>query len=138
MTKHEYICMVCEVVAKKSTCDRAMVGAVFVTKDYEIISTGYNGAPRGFDDCFKTGHMIENGHCIRAVHAEQNAIIQAAKRGTALFGSLLYTTHMPCKICANMIANLGIEEVRYKSEYGNGKSILLMANIILSKWDSNK
>lgn len=118
MNKHEYICKMTETVASKSTCDRAKVGAIFITQEYEIITTGYNGAPRGLVHCDEQNHLLDkNGRCIRAVHAEQNAIIQAAKHGVSLKNSILYVTHYPCQICQKMLINLGIKEIRYKEYY---------------------
>ena len=112
----QYFLNVADVVSSRATCDRAHIGAVLV-KDKYIISTGYNGAPRGLGHCDDLGHEMENSHCIRTTHAEQNAIIQAAVRGASTQGSTLYTTHSPCKICAKIILNAHISKVVAKRIY---------------------
>src|SRR5688500_11222694 len=82
-------------VATRSTCARKHVGAVIV-RDKTILSTGYNGSVRGLPRCDEDGHMMEDGHCVRTIHAETNAIIQAAKNGTAIDGGSIYVTASPC------------------------------------------
>ena len=106
----QYFIDIAQVVAKRATCDRAHIGAVLV-KDKYIVSTGYNGAPHGLKHCDEAGHMMENGHCVRTTHAEQNAIIQAAVHGSSTQGATLYCTHSPCKICAKIILNAHIKRV---------------------------
>ena len=103
-------------VARRSTCPRAAVGAVLV-RDKRILTTGYNGAPRGLPHCTDAGCLMVNGHCVRTLHAEQNAIIQGALHGVDVSGSTLYVTHQPCLTCAKMIINAGIVEVVYENEY---------------------
>ena len=103
-------------VAKRSTCHRAQVGAIIV-KDKRILTTGYNGAPRGLPHCLDAGCEIVDGHCIRTLHAEQNAIIQAALHGVSLEGGTIYTTHQPCHTCAKMIINAGLLRVVYAGHY---------------------
>jgi dCMP deaminase len=135
MTKHEYICEITLTASRKATCDRARVGCVIVNWDYEIITTGYNGSPRGLPSCDELGHLLESGHCVRTVHAEQNAIVQAAKHGVSVQGCILYTTHSPCPICAKMIVNAGITEVRYRAIKGReGIKILESAGLKTSQW----
>lgn len=112
----QYFINIADVVATRATCDRAHIGAVLV-KDKYIISTGYNGAPHGLAHCDEAGHEMENGHCVRTTHAEQNAIIQAAVHGSRTAGSTLYSTHSPCKICAKIILNAGILRVVCKELY---------------------
>lgn len=97
-------------VAERSTCDRLHVGAVIV-KERNILSTGYNGSMVGWEHCDDVGHLMENNHCIRTVHAEQNAIVQAAKHGTAIEGATMYVTASPCWNCFKLIVNAGIVEV---------------------------
>jgi dCMP deaminase len=140
VNKHEYISQITEVVASKATCNRAMVGAVFVNDDYEILSTGYNGAPRGMNHCGGDDHLMDNGHCVRTVHAEMNAIVQAAKRGTALRGSILYCTHTPCFICAKLLINLGVKEIRAREFFKDEKAIkwLILARIPIIMWNEVK
>ena len=109
-------------VATRATCDRKHVGAVIV-RDRTVLSTGYNGSIRGFDHCDEVGHMMENDHCVATVHAEANAIIQAAKNGVAIDGAELYTTASPCWPCFKLIANAGIKRVSYGEFYRDQRSI---------------
>ncbi len=109
-------------VAKRSTCDRKHVGAVIV-RDKTILSTGYNGSIRGLDHCDDVGHMIENDHCIATVHAEANAIIQAAKNGVGIDNAEIYTTASPCWSCFKLIANSGIKKVYYGEFYRDQRSL---------------
>ncbi len=119
-----YFMEIAHVVARRSNCLRRSVAAVIV-KDRRIISTGYNGTPRGITNCFEGGCLRcagdaasgENlGECICS-HAEENAIVQAAYHGIAVAGGTLYCTISPCLMCTRMIINAGIEEVVYESEY---------------------
>ena len=97
--------------AARSTCNRKHVGAVIV-RDKTILSTGYNGSIRGLPHCDDVGHMLENGHCIATVDMpEANAIIQAAKHGTAMGGADIYVTASPCWNCFQLIANSGIRRI---------------------------
>ncbi len=98
------------------TCDRARVGAVIV-RDKRVIASGYGGAPSGSRTCDQIGHALMNNHCVRTVHAEMNAIAQAARYGPSVDGCDLYTTVMPCFNCAKMIAACGIARVYYLEEY---------------------
>jgi dCMP deaminase len=120
----EYFLKIAKVVAQRATCLRHNVGAVMVL-DKQIISTGYNGAPAGVPDCLELGCLrdqqkIESGtrhEVCRAVHAEQNAIIQAALHGVSSKGATLYITHSPCILCAKMIVNAGIKRVVFYNYY---------------------
>ena len=112
----EYFLEIAKVVAKRSTCDRAHVGAV-IAKNKVILSTGYNGAPRGLAHCVDVGHEIIDGHCIRTAHAEANAIAQAAKNGTQIEGASIYLTNSPCYDCFKIMVNAGIKEVIYGNFY---------------------
>ncbi len=107
-----------KIIATRGTCDRARVGAVLV-KNKRIISTGYNGAPPGLPHCDgPDGHLMEEGHCIRTVHAEENTILQAAAvGGVSAEGSTLYTTHSPCYHCTKKILVAGVKRVVAGSEY---------------------
>ncbi len=116
-------------VASRSTCDRAAVGAV-ILRDKNIISTGYNGAPSGLPHCDEAGHDMVEGHCIRAVHAEINAISQAAKHGVATHGAGIYVTHFPCYHCFKSIINCGICEVYYHLSYRKDERVLDAARIL--------
>ncbi|QQR88706.1 MAG: dCMP deaminase family protein [Myxococcales bacterium] len=103
-------------VATRSTCDRKHVGAVIV-RDKTILSTGYNGSVRGLDHCDDAGHMMEDGHCVRTLHAEINAIIQAARYGSSIDNSDIYVTASPCWPCFKSIANAGIRRIVYGEFY---------------------
>ncbi|KAF0218937.1 MAG: dCMP [Geobacteraceae bacterium] len=122
----EYFMEITHLVAKRSTCLRRQVGAVLV-KDKNILATGYNGAPSGVAHCLDVGCLREKmripsgerHELCRGLHAEQNAIIQAAKHGTNIDGSTLYCTTMPCVICAKMIINAGISRIVYEEGYAD-------------------
>ena len=113
---HEYFMRIAEQVGTRSTCDRKHIGAVIV-RDKTILSTGYNGSIRGAPHCDNAGHDMENGHCVRTVHAEANAVAQAAKHGAAIDNSEIYITASPCLTCFKLIANAGIKAVYYKEFY---------------------
>ena len=121
-TWNEYFMNIAHEVAKRSTCERAQVGAVIV-RDKRILTTGYNGSPRGLPHCSEVGCLMDNGHCVRTLHAEQNAIIQAALHGVITEGAIIYVTHQPCFICAKTIINAGISEIVYDKEYRDDRSI---------------
>lgn len=105
-------------VANRSTCPRANVGAIIVAEN-RIISMGYNGAPSGMEHCEDVGCDMENDHCVRAIHAEANAIVFAARNGISTKGTALYVTHFPCKACTKLILNSGITEVYFLHLYGD-------------------
>jgi dCMP deaminase len=111
-----YFMNIARVVATRATCDRKHVGAVLV-KDKTILSTGYNGSIRGLAHCSEVGHMMEDNHCVRTVHAEANAIIQAAKNGVAIDGATIYTTASPCWPCFKLIANAGCRRIVFGEFY---------------------
>jgi dCMP deaminase len=113
---HEYFMNIAKQVATRATCDRKHVGAVIV-RDKTILSTGYNGSIRGLPHCSEVGHMIEDGHCVRTVHAEANAICQAARNGVRIEGADIYTTASPCWNCFRLIANSGIKRIYYGEFY---------------------
>ena len=117
---NEYFMAIAEQVASRSTCDRKHIGAVIV-RDKTILSTGYNGSLRGSPHCDEAGHDMENGHCVRTVHAEANAVAQAAKNGVAIDGSEIYVTASPCLTCFKLIANCGIKTVYYKEFYRDAR-----------------
>ncbi len=118
----EYFMNIARVVATRATCDRKHVGAVLV-RDRTILSTGYNGSIRGLPHCTEAGHMMEDGHCVATVHAEANAIIQAAKNGVAIEGATIYTTASPCWPCFKLIANSGIRRIYYGEFYRDQRSL---------------
>lgn len=128
----QYFLQIAFTVASRSTCDRAHVGAVIVRRR-RILATGYNGSPTGLPHCDEVGHLIIDGHCVRALHAEQNAIIQAALHGVGTDGGMIYVTHQPCLTCAKMIINAGIQRVVYVGRYpdDNSRRFLQEAGVAL-------
>lgn len=114
--------------ATRSTCPRKHVGAVIV-KDRTVLSTGYNGAIRGLPHCEDDGCMMEDGHCVATVHAEANAIIQAAKHGIGIAGAELYTTASPCWGCFKLIANSGIRKIYFGEFYREERSRTVAATL---------
>lgn len=117
---HQYFMNIAKVVATRATCDRKHVGAVIV-RDKNILSTGYNGSIRGLPHCDDVGHDMVGGHCVRTVHAEANAIIQAARHGVRIEGADIYTTASPCWECFKLIANAGIKRIFYGEFYREEK-----------------
>lgn len=103
-------------IATRSTCNRAHVGAALV-KGKHIISTGYNGSIAGFDHCDDVGHLMVEGHCVRTVHAEANAVIQAAIHGVSTAGASCYVTHFPCINCTKILLNGRIARLVYLNDY---------------------
>ncbi|MFH2219515.1 MAG: cytidine/deoxycytidylate deaminase family protein [Pseudomonadota bacterium] len=124
-----YFMDITELVAKRSTCTRREVGAVIV-KNKRILSTGYNGAPTGISHCIDVGCLREElkvasgerHELCRGIHAEQNAIIQAAFHGVSINKATLFCTNLPCAICAKMIINAGIVDIYYRSGYSDAIS----------------
>jgi dCMP deaminase len=119
---HTYFMNIARQAATRSTCDRKHVGAVIV-RDKTILSTGYNGSIRGMPHCDDVGHVMESDHCVATVHAEANAIIQAAKNGVRIDGAELYTTASPCWSCFKLIANAGIGTIYYGEFYRDRRSV---------------
>lgn len=116
----EYFMNIAREVATRSTCDRKFVGAV-VVRDRSILATGYNGSIRGLPHCDEEGHLMEDGHCVRTVHAEANAIVQAAKNGMRIDGASIYVTASPCWGCFRLIANAGINRIVFGEFYRDRK-----------------
>jgi len=112
----EYFMAIGRVVSTRSTCDRKHVGAVLV-RGRMILATGYNGSIRGLAHCDDDGHMMEDGHCVRTVHAEANAIVQAARNGVVLEGADIYVTASPCFGCFKLIANAGVKRIVFGEFY---------------------
>jgi dCMP deaminase len=129
-TLDEYFMELASVVAKRSTCLRNQVGAIIV-KDKRILSTGYNGAPRNLRHCLDIGCIREQNNIpsgtrhelCRAVHAEQNAIIQAALHGTSIENATVYCTHQPCILCAKMLINARVERVVFGAVYPDTEAL---------------
>lgn len=115
-TWNSYFMSIAEQVATRATCSRKQVGCVIVSNK-NILTTGYNGSLPNEEHCFDNGCLLENNHCIRTIHAETNAINQAAKNGIALKYSTLYCTSKPCWNCLKNIISVGIETIYYKEEY---------------------
>ena len=141
-----YFMNITNLVAERSTCLRRAVGAVLV-KDKRILSTGYNGSPSNLKHCAEVGCLreklgIESGkmhELCRGIHAEQNAIIQAAYHGVSVKGASIFCTNQPCSICARMIINAGIKKIYYQSGYADSlaKELLGEAGIELQQIDSD-
>ncbi|HJQ96673.1 MAG TPA: dCMP deaminase family protein [Candidatus Polarisedimenticolaceae bacterium] len=125
---HTYFMNIARQAATRSTCDRKHVGAVIV-RDKTILSTGYNGSIRGLPHCDDVGHLMDAGHCVATVHAEANAIIQAAKNGVRIDGGELYTTASPCWSCFKLIANAGIRRIYYGEFYRDTRSIEVASQV---------
>ncbi len=125
---------IAEQVAGRSTCLRRNTGAVLV-KDKRILATGYNGVPAGLRHCEEVGCLREergiasgsHHELCRGIHAEQNAVIQAAKHGIAIDGATAYTTHQPCVLCAKILINAGVREIRYGEPYPDALAEELLA-----------
>jgi len=143
----EYFMDITHLVAKRSTCLRRQVGAILV-KDKKILATGYNGAPSRLDHCLEIGCLRqkqgipsgERHELCRGLHAEQNAIIQAAYHGVAIQGATLYCTNHPCIICSKMIINAGIEKVVYEEGYADAlaETMLQESGIDVGKFNDKR
>lgn len=118
---------VATVFSERGTCSRMQVGAT-IAKDGRVLVTGYNGPPSGFDHCDADCLARHINGCLVAVHAEANAIAYAARHGIAVEGAHLYTTHLPCLACAQLIVNAGIAQVTYKNDYRIKDGLLLLQN----------
>jgi dCMP deaminase len=112
----DYFMNIAREVATRATCDRKHVGAVIV-RDKSILATGYNGSVRGLPHCDDEGHLMEDGHCVRTVHAEANAIVQAARNGVRIDGAGIYVTASPCWGCFRLIANAGLMRIVFGEFY---------------------
>ena len=122
---HQYFMTITRQVAERSTCNRAKVGAVIV-RDKNILATGYNGAPAGMPHCTEMGCLVYQSktptgdieeNCFRTIHAEINAIAQAAKNGSSIKDGAIYITHTPCIHCIKVLVNTGIKDIYYESPY---------------------
>ncbi len=117
----EYFLKMAMLVSERATCPRMHVGCVLV-RDKQILATGYNGSLPGQPHCYDVGCMIEDGHCIRTIHAEMNAIIQCALHGVTTEGATAYVTNMPCTNCTKALIGAGIKEVVVFSDYHKTKA----------------
>ena len=138
---HQYFLTITRNVAERSTCTRAKVGAVIV-RDKNILATGYNGAPAGLPHCIDAGCLVYTSrtptgeveeNCFRTIHAEINAIAQAAKNGASIRDADIYITHTPCIHCVKVLINTGIKRIFYEREYKRAtiEELLRGANITL-------
>jgi|SRR3989344_3217707 len=125
----EYFLSVAEAIAQRGTCDRGRAGTVIV-KDNQLLAAGYVASPKGFPHCDDVGHQIkktvhEDGtvtqHCVRTVHSEQNAIVQAARKGVSIDGSTVYTKMTPCRVCTMLLINAGIKRIVCAKKYHAGE-----------------
>lgn len=114
----QYFIAQAQIVALRSTCTRLNVGAVIV-RENRIIASGYNGSVSDGDHCIDEGCYMIDGHCVRTVHAEANAILQCAKFGVATNGTTLYVTHFPCLQCCKQIIQAGIKQIVFEHDYRN-------------------
>lgn len=138
----EYFMEITKLVAKRSTCLRRQVGAILV-KDRRILTTGYNGSPQGLAHCSDVGCLREKlkvpsgerNELCRGIHAEQNALVQAALHGVSIQGAVLYVTHQPCVVCAKMLINAGIVEIVTLDDYPDelARDLLAEAGIPIRK-----
>lgn len=143
----EYFMEIVELIKSRSTCLRRQVGAL-IAKDKRILATGYNGAPIGCKHCEEVGclrekYKVPSGQrheLCRAIHAEQNAIVQAAYSGVSVKGATLYVTNQPCVLCAKMIINAGIEKIVFKGDYPDDIAMELLkeASVRVIKYENIK
>lgn len=141
-TWDNYFLSIADVVSGRSTCLRRQVGAL-VVKEKRILTTGYNGAPRGLAHCVDAGCLRDEagapsgaGHELcRGLHAEQNAILQAALHGVSIDGGVMYSTHQPCVLCTKMIINAGLQSIYYLEPYPDplAQKLLEEAGILVQK-----
>ena len=139
-TWDDYFMAVAKIVGTRSSCDRLRAGAVLV-KDNRIISTGYNGAPSGLDSCDDIGHLMEEGHCVRTVHGEHNAILQAAIiSGASTRGTTMYSKYNPCIHCSKYIVAAGVARVVFSKIYRNSKAVdyLRQAGVKVEEYKENE
>jgi len=116
--REKYFMEIAKLSAKRGTCDRALVGAIAV-KDRRIIMSSYNGSPSGIVHCSESGHLLENNHCIRTIHAEMNIITQCAKHSISLKDAEIYVTHQPCFHCMKHMISAGVKRVYYNEGYSD-------------------
>ena len=121
-------------VSSRSTCSRKHVGALIV-KNRMILATGYNGSLRGLAHCDDEGHLMENDHCVRTVHAEANAIVQAARAGTSIEGASIYVSASPCFSCFKLIANAGVNRIVFGEFYRDQKIYEFAKNLMIELVD---
>jgi dCMP deaminase len=123
-----YFMRIAREVSGRSTCDRKHVGAVIV-RDRNILSTGYNGSIAGMPHCDDAGHMMEGGHCVATIHAEANAILQAAKNGVMIDRASVYVSASPCWNCFKLLANAGISRICFGEFYRDERIFSVAAQL---------
>lgn len=131
----EYFMLQAVTLSSRSTCNRLSVGAVLV-KDNRIIASGYNGAVAGDEHCIDVGDLMVDGHCIRTIHAEQNALIQCARYGIAVDGAEVFVTDFPCINCTKLLLQAGIKKINYLRNYNNdeyAQHLIQLKNINLNQ-----
>lgn len=140
--RRAYFMKIAADVSTRATCDRAHVGAILV-KGNRIIATGYNGSPHDLPHCDEVGHDMVDSHCVRTIHAEENAILQCAEVGVSAFGSTLYCTVHPCVRCASRLFQVGVRDVWYAREYSSMSQddrqrikVLADAGLSINRYDS--
>jgi dCMP deaminase len=139
LTWDQYFMLNAHLISMRSTCNRLKVGSVLVKND-RIISTGYNGGISGEDHCLDAGCFVENNHCLRCLHSEENAILQCALQGVSTKGSQIYVTHFPCVHCMKKILQAGITKIYYNHDYKNHEycyHLLKISNVEAVKMDVN-
>ncbi|MBF0746427.1 ComE operon protein 2 [Gemella sp. 19428wG2_WT2a] len=133
----EYFMAQSHLLSLRSTCERLSVGATIV-RDKRIIAGGYNGSIQGDEHCIDAGCKVVEGHCMRTIHAEVNALLQCAKFGVTTNGATIYVTHFPCLNCTKSVIQAGIKEICYAEDYKNNKyaeGLLKKSGIIVRKVD---
>lgn len=143
----EYFMAITDQVAQRATCTRRHIGAVLV-KDKRILATGYNGVPSGLAHCDEVGCLREQRgipsgtqhELCRGIHAEQNAVIQAARHGIAIDGATVYCTHQPCVLCAKILINSGVRDIVYREAYPDplAEEMLAEAGIVPRRFGSGE
>ena len=122
----EYFMQIAHTVSTRATCPRAAVGCV-LAREHRILTTGYNGAPRGVAHCTEVGCTLVNEHCMRATHAEANAVVQGALHGVGLEGCVAYCTHQPCVNCSKLLISAGCTRIVYEASYPDPVATQLLA-----------
>ena len=137
-TRQELLMNIAKLLSLRSTCSRKRVGAL-AAKDGRVLATGYNGAPSGLPHCIDSGecHIGDNGGCMDSVHAEANLVAFAAKHGISLQGATIYTTCSPCRECAKLLINAGVQKIVYYEEYrdSGGLKLLEQAGVDMEKFN---
>ncbi|OLS03028.1 deoxycytidylate deaminase [Tissierella creatinophila] len=125
----EYFMEITNLVATRSTCDRALVGCLLVNDDNRIVSTGYNGSVKKNPHCDDIGHKIRDSHCIATIHAEINALLYCAKEGISVKDCTAYVTHFPCLNCTKALIQAGIKKIYFQNDYRVDEYAMELLNI---------